>query len=398
MQKYCEILGLNKFFEPYYDITNESGDYWKAFIPNDKFYSLFRGMLNSIESQSPKDKKSLWIQGTYGTGKSHATGVIKHLLFEPIDKITGFVDNLNDEQLKVRIRNFRKNHRVFPVVLKGVSNITNNASFSLEIEKSVKNALKNYGISVSTESDFEKIINQIERNPFNIDWNKSIHDHLELRMYVSDKADLIVKLKNYDKKILEIFEDLSSKTQIHFSHDKVEEWLIDILEELRRQNIADQLIIYWDEFTSVLELRNSGILLSKLLDIAELSSHKEIYLFVISHRGPHQTELKQEDIDHILGRFKSLDYSMEPITTYHIIGASIQKKDKILWEQKRDENTKELNEIIEKISFNEGSHVTELIRDLFPIHPYTAYLTTFIARNIGSTERSIFKFLYDSYK
>ena len=126
MQKYCEILGLNKFFKPYYDITNESGDYWKAFIPNDKFYSLFRGILNSIESQSPKDKKSLWIQGTYGTGKSHATGVIKHLLFEPIDKITDFVDNLNDEQLKFRIKTFRKNHCAFPVTLKGVSNITNN--------------------------------------------------------------------------------------------------------------------------------------------------------------------------------------------------------------------------------------------------------------------------------
>ena len=36
-----------------------------------------------------------------------------------------------------------------------------------------------------------------------------------------------------------------------------------------------------------------------------------------------------------------------------------------------------------------------LLKNLFPIHPYTAHLSTFIVRNIGSTERSIFEFLYD---
>ena len=79
MEKFNEILGLNSYFKPYYDITNESYDYWKAFIVNDKFYSVLRGVLNSLEGQSAKDKKYIWVQGTYGTGKSHATGVIKHL-------------------------------------------------------------------------------------------------------------------------------------------------------------------------------------------------------------------------------------------------------------------------------------------------------------------------------
>ncbi|MBD3337553.1 MAG: PKD domain-containing protein [Candidatus Lokiarchaeota archaeon] len=398
MEKYNEILGLNKYFKPYYDITNESYDYWKNFIVNDKFYDVLRGVLNCLDGQSAKDKKSIWVQGTYGTGKSHATGVIKHLLFEPMEKIADFFNNFNNEQLKSRLKRFRENNRVFPVVLKGVSNITNNSSFSLEIEKAVKEGLKNNGISVKTKSDFEKVINHIEQNPLNIDWDKNIQDHPELSMYVKDKEDLINKLSHYDKGILQTFEELSSKTLIHFSQEKIEEWLTSIIDELRQKNIADKLVIYWDEFTSVLELQNSGILLAKLQDIAELAENKEIYLFVVSHRRPHQTRLKQEDIDHILGRFESIDYSMEPITTYHIIGSAIQKKDKKLWERVRNDNVPSIESVIKIISGNEGSFVTDLIRNLFPLHPYTAYLSTFIARNIGSTERSIFKFLYDEEK
>jgi len=398
MEKYNEILGLNKYFKPYYDITNESYDYWKAFIVNEKFYGVLRGVLNSLEGHSAKDKKSIWVQGTYGTGKSHATGVIKHLLFEPIEKISDFWDNFDNEQLKYRLKRFRENHRVFPVVLKGVSNITNNSSFSLEIEKAVKEGLKKNRISVNTKSDFEKVINHIEQNPLNIDWDKNIQDHPELSMYVKDKEDLINKLKHSDKGILQTFEELSSKTLIHFSQEKIEEWLTNIIDELRQQNIADKLIIYWDEFTSVLELQNSGILLAKLQDIAELAENKEIYLFVVSHRMPEQTRLKPEDMKHILGRFESLDYFMEPITTYHIIGSAIQKKNIKLWEQQRDENVPLVDNLIKRISGDEGSFVTDLIKNLFPIHPYSAYLSTFIVRNVGSTERSIFNFLYDEEK
>ena len=64
-----------------------------------------------------------------------------------------------------------------------------------------------------------------------------------------------------------------------------EEGAGEVLDELKQQNIANKLIIYWDEFTSVLELQNSGVLLAKLQDIAELTENKNIYLFVVSHRN-----------------------------------------------------------------------------------------------------------------
>ena len=395
MIRYNEIVGLNKYFMPYFDITKERGDYWKSFIPNEKFYDLLRGILFSLEGNNPQDKKSLWVQGTYGTGKSHATGVIKHLLFDKNEEIFEFINNFNDEQLKSRLLKFRENNRVFPVILKGVANITNNSSFSLVIEEAVKKSLEENGIQVKTKSDFEKVINQIKENPLNIDWDKNIQENPELRMYAKNTKNLLSLLENYDKKVLLILEDMSSKTRIHFSHEKIEDWLIQIIQELKEQKIAKHLIIYWDEFTSVLELQNSGILLAKLQDIAELSEKHGIFLYVVSHRRPQQARIDQEDMEHILGRFEQLDYSMEPITTYHIIGAAIQKKNMGLWRELCSKNYPKIESIVKRISGDEGSSVIEIIKELFPIHPYTAYLATFISRYIGSTERSIFNFLHN---
>ncbi|MBW1973451.1 MAG: hypothetical protein JRI44_11560, partial [Deltaproteobacteria bacterium] len=54
--------------------------------------------------------------------------------------------------------------------------------------------------------------------------------------------------------------------------------------------------------------------------------------------------------------------------------------------------------LVDRIVGDKGKTVKDRMKDLFPIHPYSAYLATFIARYIGSTERSIFSFLYDEKK
>ena len=395
--RYNEIIGLHEYFQPNYDLMNEERTYWKQFIPNKKFFDALSKTLNSIESNNPDEKKSLWLQGTYGTGKSHATAVIKHLLYDAWEEISNYVENLEEPQLKFRLKSFREKKKVFPVVLKGTSGIVDNRSFAFVIERAAKDELKKEGIEISTKSDFEKMIYQIQENPANIDWQKNIDDP-ELKLYVNDKEELIDKLIKGDIKILSILEDISSKKGLHFSHSDISNWLVEVREELKKQRIADVLMIYWDEFTSILELPQTSILLTELQNIAELSVNKDVYLFVVSHRMPFQSRVAREDVEKIRDRFKVLDYFMEPITTYHIINASIKKKDKGKWEKLKNEQVENVNSLIKAISENEDIRVQRDIENLFPIHPYTAYLSTFIARNIGSTERSIFTFLYDEEK
>lgn len=402
MDTYSQIIGLHEYFQPAYDLEDEQQGYWKRFIPNDKFFAVLRGVLNSLEGQTPDERKSLWLQGTYGTGKSHATAVVKHLLFDAgadIEQYLSQNSTFEDAQLKSRVLRFREKQRVFPVVLKGIYRISDSGSFALALEKAVKLSLRQHHIDVHTKSDFEMMAETIRQNPLHSDWDRVIRSYPQLNMYVRNQEELIKKLEAEDVQILRNLEALSSETGMHFSQSDIAVWLREICHELQEQGHADHLIIYWDEFTSVLELPNSGVLLSALQDVAELSKSQNIFLCMVSHRTPQQAKIAKDDLEKVLGRFRMLDYSMEPITTYHIIGASIRKDDQAQWERLRTQASERLDSVIRRIvGTEEGVKNYNLLRDLFPIHPYTAYLATFIARNIGATERSIFSFLYNEEK
>jgi len=387
--RYEEIIGLNDFFQPVYDLENEIGTYWKQFIPNEKFYKVLSETINSLESSKPEERKSMWLQGAYGTGKTHATAVVKHLLFDELTEMEDFIENLED-QIKFKIRNFRKDKRVFPVVLKGTSSVTDNRTFALVLEKAVKDALKREGIEFVTKTDFDKTIEKLKSDDINWD---NVFKGTELEIY-GTKEDIIYKLQQGDISILTKIENILSPKGIHFSNKNIANWLVEVRNELKNKGIADYLVIYWDEFTGILELPKSGLLLTELQNIAELSVNKGVYLFVVAHKRRIQSESTQQEIDKVLDRFKLLDYSMEPITTYHIVNGAIKKKDKNKLIGIRDRYIDSVKSVIEEIVGSEGTQVQKSLENLFPIHPYTAYLATFIARNIGSTGRSIFEFLY----
>lgn len=387
---YDEIIELHDYFQPVYDLENEVRSYWKQFITNEKFERVLLETINSLESNEPKDRKSIWLQGTYGTGKTHATAVVKHILFDSFHEIEDFIENL-DEQIKFKIKNFRKSKRVFPVVLKGTYSISNSRTLALVIEKGVKNALKKEGIELVTKTDFDKMIAKLESDIIN--W-ESIFKGTELEIY-GTKEDIIYKLKQGNVEILTKIENILSEKGMHFSTGNITDWLIEVRNELKNRGITDHIIIYWDEFTGILESCKDTSILIEIQNIAELSINKGVYLFIVTHKRPYHTNILREDVEKILGRFKVLDYSMESITTYHIINATIRKKDKEKLDKIKNIHIDSIKYLIEKIAKNEGLNVQRSLGDIFPIHPYTAYLATFIARSIGSTQRSIFNFLYD---
>jgi hypothetical protein len=160
--KYADILGLYDYFQPVYDVTSEVAGSWKRFSPNDRFYDVLQTILTALESGQPKDRKPLWMQGTYGTGKSHAMAVIKHLLWDEWAQIEDFVERLDAKQ-REQLKHFRKARRIFPVVLKGASGISDNRTFGLVIERAVKAALHQQRIDVATKAISRRSSSRLKR-------------------------------------------------------------------------------------------------------------------------------------------------------------------------------------------------------------------------------------------
>ena len=395
--KFSEIVGLHKYFQPVYNIDNETPDYWKQFIPNNNFYDILDTTITAIQSTELKDKLSVWMVGRYGTGKSHASGVIKHLLWDNIEAINDYLeDSLTNHRLREKIRNFRKKQKILPVVLVGIGNVINARTLSLEVERAVKSSLKESNINIQTKGDFDRMIDKI--NDEYLSWETIIDDNQELKMIVNDKNEMINRLGKEDIELLIILENIFNKRGTHFSHEKISKWLEQVSAEVVNQGYASGIIIFWDEFTSILDKQD---VISELLDeiqsIAELSTKNNVYLYLISHRDYDQFPAIQEVMDKVKGRFHTRRYPMVAVTTYQILSAAIQKNGE--WNSFKEKvfNNQNIIELINGIAdtVDSDANTKGNIKDLYPIHPYTAYLSTFLANNLGSTQRSIFNFLYD---
>ncbi|MGB9683146.1 MAG: hypothetical protein ACPL1I_09210, partial [bacterium] len=281
---------------------------------------------------------------------------------------------------------------MFPVTLKGISGISDAKSFALKIEEAVRNALKDERIEVKTKSEFEKYIDSIQNNK-SINWRYIIDNSLELKSIVGSVERLLTELANNNIEVLRILE---KSIDFHIPHPSIEEWLSEILSELQKLNIS-HIAIYWDEFTPIMELSTSSALLTILQSIAEKSFNENLFLFVISHRLPEQTQVSRADQEKVLGRFEFKTYSMENITTFHIISNTIKKKNNDELERLKDEiynRNLGFSRVLKKLT-EDNPNLLKIIKNLFPIHPYTAQLATALSQHIGSTERSIFNFLYD---
>ncbi|MEN2983673.1 MAG: hypothetical protein ABDH25_01435 [Dictyoglomaceae bacterium] len=393
-EKYISYIDIFEDFFPVYDIENEVKNYWKQFIPTNDFLAILSKFISSLEATSFANKKSIIIQGRYGTGKSHATGVIKHLLWDPYEEIEDFINKINDSQIREKIRNYRIKNRILPVTIKSISTVFEHKSLVLTIEKAVKKALSKENININIKSDFDKYIESIEKEKF-INWDEFIESNPKVKALVYNKEGLIRELKAGNIDVLKTLEECFP---YQIPVESIEDWLTNVSQELKKNNISG-MCIYWDEFTSILELPQSGVLLSVFQNIAEKTPYNNVYLFIVTHRHPHQTSYTKEDYEKVLGRFEYQEYKMEEITTFHIMSNIIKKKDIEKWEEEKDKIFKDyrLSTLIFELTDGNPSQ-KEAIKNIFPVHPYTAYLATKLADYIGSAQRSIFSFFHDKEK
>lgn len=397
--KYNDIVTLRSM-RPAYNIKNEGPDDWKTFIANDQFNDLLKKTISAVRNNDADSHKAIWVAGTYGSGKSHAGAVLKHLLCDEVKDIVDYVNEEYGEEKYNLLRNsilkLRESKRLFPVSLYGQQAIAHEADLSLQVQKEVIRALKNAGIKLTVQTDFDNYIQHIENEPDL--WTMLIANNEVLKSVAPDLKMLKTRLANGDTEVLNrvtmALRNMGINVPIKNSNLKT--WIFEVQNELRSLGVYDGLLIIWDEFTDVMRSDLGVPLLKILQEIAEdmMNPENDTYFLFLSHPSA-LNSLKEAEREQTRGRYHYVIYNMEPVSAFRIMSKKFVIVDKVLYNQRQEYFCSLHQELLSAFASSSTDPVQTQkdLANLFPVHPSTANLATYFAREAGSSSRSVFEFL-----
>mgnify|MGYP000788874900 FL=1 len=167
--------------------------------------------------------------------------------------------------------------------------------------------------------------------------------------------------------------------------------------QIEHRGIADGLIIFWDEFTSVMDTLKSDRI-NVLQNIAEKSQNNNVFLFLISHRVESQSsDTKGKDITKMSDRFDEIEYRMDSLSTYLIMRHSYTipcEESNQLFQALKTKVLPKVDNVLDFLTNGNPEQICH-IKSLLPLHPYTAFLCSEISNYVGSSNRSVIKFMHD---
>lgn len=396
---YNDIITLSKS-RTVYNIREEGPEDWKTFIANDQFNGLLDKTIKAAFNNDPDNHKPIWIAGTYGTGKSHAGAVLQHLLCDPKESIQDYIDvEYSDSKfdiLRTNLISLRQQKRLFPVKLYGQQSITYESDLSLQLQSEIKGALKEAGIDIVVKTDFDSYVEHLDQQPEM--WELLLSKSPKLQSVAPDLKKLRSELANAS---IDVFDSVNealreSRLNISLENKDLVKWIMEVQNKLREGGVYNGLLIVWDEFTNVCKSAIGESLLGKLQEVSEamMSDQNDSYFLFISHPSALNL-LNEEKRSQTIGRYHYVIYNMEPVSAFKIMSRKFQIVDS-------EAHAKLVNEFYDShanlldifsASSNQREETKKDLQQLYPLHPSTANLATYYAREAGSSSRSVFEFL-----
>ena len=409
-RKYSDAIRIRET-KSAYNIQKEEGSEWTNFIPNEQFNGILQKVIGSVSNKVVDEHRSFWLEGTYGTGKSHAAAVIKHLLCDPIEEIDTYIkDEYGADKYSIireSLYALRKQTRLFPVAMNSTCSISTGEDLPLQIQLHVCQALADAKIDISVKTDFDNYIAHIEQNP--LIWDTIIDSDSELKSYAPDRKKLIKELKDRDasSSILSLAKKAMRNSKLHviLEQENLSKWFFEVQDELAKKTDYKGIFLIWDEFTDVMDLEVGPTVLGGLQELTEttMQTKNNSHIFLIAHPSA-LDKLKAEKRTRTTGRYHYMHYNMEPVSAFKIMSRKfVHEQDcsnpaYALYHEMTDKYFAQMREVYEKYA-SSSNNPTETLNDLkllFPVHPATANMATYYAREVGSSSRSVFEFLGDN--
>ena len=400
--KYSEFFEID---EGYYPEINESSikdpkNKWQKTFPHSDVVKLLK-MSERVFSRA--EKKSLWLEGSYGTGKSRIIWMMQNLLScseEEFDAYFNEYDNLRTEtDLRERLRAIRRG-KVVTAYRYATGDITSTQKLIFAVFETLTTSLQKGGYKFDGSQTLRgKIVNWLESDSANLEMFRAKIRKPEYRMsatLVNRSAEEIVeRLKNKDVEVSQLVEEilkLGEREGIRaFNIDMSD--LMNWITEVIRENDLKAIVFFWDEFSKF--FGNNRHNLDEFQRLAELSNIAPFYLMIATHESNSLAQDGGQAFRAVSDRFIHQEIKMPNNIALELVGHALKIKEQGQndWNHLSDTLKKRTTKPRRFVMEFAGLHEEKILTDILPIHPMAVILLKNLAQYFASNQRSIFNFI-----
>ena len=290
LEKYRHYFDIDPDYFPAVNeaVIAKNPDMWKKFFPHETFVKLIKNTVSVLER---KQKLCLWVEGAYGTGKSHAVLTLKKLLdSDDADTREYFQKYSLDNDLCNRFQAIKSSGRILTVHRYGSATIRSDHNLVFAVQESIEKALADAGIenkggNALKDATIAWLTDKDNKSYFNGLITGTYSD-----LFGGDNVDAVLeKLRTFTgdalAKVMDNIFRVADERQMKALSLSVTD-LCNWIREVIKANDLKAIVFIWDEFTEY--FYNNARNLTGFQELCEISETDPFY-FVL---GQYRTEKK----------------------------------------------------------------------------------------------------------
>ena len=395
-----------------YDLGN--GDYIAGYIPTPNAMRALVALLAATHLEARQ--RAHLLHGAYGSGKSLFATVLAAILSRdktlsvPLSLVLARLRRDFDDIADIVESQLVQGVRLLPVVLSG-----DEGELSSSLGRALDRTLASIDLGhIRPPTVYRAALETIQQ--WRVDYPDT-YQNLGRWLEEHDKTrdELMRALRLYQPEAYQLFLEAYPHLTAGASFDRyngqsIIQAYLQTAKELNDTGY-DGIVVLWDEFGRFLEARageptgKDAALLQEFAEACNRSTTQQVHLVLITHKefGQYSSHLPSEyqrEWKRIADRFRQVDISGDPETSYRLIAEALNIVDPDAWAMFLDRQQSEHDLLLEQI-FDLGLFrllTEERIRELiiqgaYPLHPLTTYCLPRLSNAVSQNERTLFTFL-----
>ncbi|MEG6520864.1 hypothetical protein [Desulfotomaculum sp. 1211_IL3151] len=410
MNKYNEYFDIDEGYWPEINPSSikDPANKWQKTFPHETFVDLLKATERMLSRGTNSDKKGIWIEGAYGTGKSRVVWTLKNLLECSDDELKAYFAEYAALNAEPDLRDKLLGHKqgkILTAYRYASGAIDGDRALIMAVYESVTKALRRAGVKYKGEDTLRGgiaawLADEANKGFFNT--LIALPEYRGLGSFAGKSADdIIASLNNpnanVDALMSNIFSLADSRgiTALSTNMDKLIAWLTDVIDK----NELKAIVLVWDEFSSYFKKNRTS--LDEFQKLAELSNLKPFYLMIVTHMSGSIFNETDQTGKIIRDRFIRREIRLPDSIAFELIKYALKVKDaqKDIWDSLADDLNSRMpisREEVRKTVW-EGSEVgDDVLKGMLPLHPLAALLLKNISSAFASNQRSMFNFIKNS--